>query len=667
MKTNTKPHRVKVGELTYADLARDEETPVVLYGLGDFYELSDKDYFTNTYGRFEKGKTLPTNQRYNLVAALADCGVTQRTFKQFISDKSTEELFQFLQHIDSFGFKSSVLYTLALKGSLPSIESLLAETIYQVLFVGSSMDDNRDELYSIRDEALGCVDTRVDSVKALTCAEKMVEHAISQLDIKEKPSADSVLKRVFDPDRVILLDNNKYAMAKKIYDVEQWVGKACREELEPLQLDFTPTRACRLGDDQKRAVCGVSTGNRVVVLQGMPGTGKSTVIEALYAMQPEDSVLITAYTKKACSVLTARIMDYSLGEDKGVRSLMSCYFKSLNNKKFCEALRNVRMLVVDESSMLSSGLLWYTKSILNKCASDCRLVLVGDVNQLPPVKSYGRPLKTLVAAKEILGTQVFVLDTFRRSSSVEIFKSFCKMMKAGTHQIDASTDGCVKLYKANSVDNAVRAVARMLVDSEQSNKNTFAVAETNALCNSINLETSRALYGDKLHFRRIKEGDEIAARHIIPDLVGMRVVAVRDVCSRRGERKFCNNEMGRVTEVTEDTVSVFHEIYRREIVLTRQELEESFQVAYCATVFKFQGSEDSEVIYAFDSDMNFSSGLNKWSLFSQMREQKYVALSRPRDRLHIVAVSRKGSNAFNEVDSLSIKVVDSETAKMYLC
>ena len=67
MKTNTKPHRVKVGELTYADLARDEETPVVLYGLGDFYELSDKDYFTNTYGRFEKGKTLPTNQRYNLV------------------------------------------------------------------------------------------------------------------------------------------------------------------------------------------------------------------------------------------------------------------------------------------------------------------------------------------------------------------------------------------------------------------------------------------------------------------------------------------------------------------------------------------------------------------------------------------------------------------------
>jgi len=663
MKQN-KVRRVKAGSLSYADLACEDEI-VSVYGLEKFYVLDpEKDYFANSYGRFEKGQTLKQNQRYNLIAALTDQGISNREFKEFCNSKSPAQMFKFLQNVDSIGFKSAILYTVAILGAMPPLEAILARKIFEVLFESSSIEDAGDVLYDIREQMLGDRDTKIDSVKALTCAEKMASALLDQLPLKGKPSKDSVLKHVFDTDRVVLLDNEKYVMSKRIYAVENWVLKAIHEPLPPLPIDISPVRSCRLGDDQKKAVVGVMTGPRLSVLVGIPGSGKTTVIEAIYAMKGEDTTCLTAYTKKACSVLSSRIMDYSLGKDKGVRSLMSCYFKLQNNAKFAQSLKSVDMVIVDESSMLSSVLLWYAWRIVEECAPDCRLVLVGDHNQLPPVKSYGRPFQTLIAAKSVLDVKVCMLDTFRRSSSVEIYNAFCKMMKAGTHEIKSG--GCVALYKSKDPESAVDAVAHKLVASEHGPRNTFSIAETNQLCDAVNLATVKALYGDRLHYRKVKEGDKVGIRHVIPDLEGMRVVAVRDVCTRRGERKICNNEMGRITAVANDCIVVYHEIYKREISFSYTEMYENFQVAYCSTVFKFQGSEDSEVIYLFDSDMNFQSGMNKWSLFSQMREQKYVALSRPRDKLHIVAISRDHEDACTEVEGITIKVVDSPKANMYI-
>lgn len=663
MKQN-KVRRVKAGTLSYADLACEDVT-VTVYGLEQFYVLDpEKDYFTNSYGRFEKGQTLRQNQRYNLIAALTDQGISNREFKEFCKTKTPAQLFKFLQNVDSIGFKSAILYTIAILGAMPPLETILARKIFEVLFESSSIEDSGDVLYDIRENVLGDRDTKIDSTKALICAEKMVSALLDQLPLQDKPSKDSVLKLVFDDERVVLLDNNKYVMSKRIYDVENWVLTAIHEEVPPLPVDISPVRACRLGEDQKKAVVGMMTGPRLSVLVGIPGSGKTTTIEAVYAMKGDDTTCITSYTKKACSVLSARLMDYSLGKDKGVRSLMSCYFKMKNNMKFAQSLKNVDMVIMDESSMLSSVLLWYAWRIVQECSPDCRLVLVGDHNQLPPVKSYGRPFQTLIAAQSVLGVKVCMLDTFRRSSSMEIYNAFCKMMEAGTHEIKSG--GCVTLYKSKDPESAVDAVAQKLVASEHGPRNTFSIAETNQLCDAVNLATVKALYGDRLHYRKVKEGDKVGIRHVIPDLEGMRVVAVRDVCTRRGERKICNNEMGHITAVADNCIVVYHEIYKREVSFTYNEMYENFQVAYCSTVFKFQGSEDSEVIYLYDSDMNFRTGMNKWALFSQMREQKYVALSRPREKLHIIAISRDHEEACTGVDSLTIKVVDSPKANMYI-
>ncbi|MFN9385765.1 MAG: ATP-dependent RecD-like DNA helicase [Cyanobacteriota bacterium] len=171
------------------------------------------------------------------------------------------------------------------------------------------------------------------------------------------------------------------------------------------------TSAAPLDDQQRRAVAEVLA-KGLVLLEGGPGTGKtSTVAAMISAVQqhcPQARIHLAAPTGKAAA---------RLGQASGDRHPCSTLHRLLEQRgdRF---LRNrhhplrLDLLIVDEVSMVDLELM---AALLEALPASCRLVLVGDPAQLPPVAP-GAVLAALQrpAPRAALGDAAVRLETTYR-------------------------------------------------------------------------------------------------------------------------------------------------------------------------------------------------------------------------------------------------------------
>ena len=135
--------------------------------------------------------------------------------------------------------------------------------------------------------------------------------------------------------------------------------------------------------------------SNLVFLQGGPGTGKTTlIINLILELLRIDNFLnigLSAPTGKA----TARLKE-ALNDKKNIsfsKFLDQIEFQTLNrwilnsqNKslKLKFKLKELDIFIIDEMSMVNIDLI---ESVLNLLAKDCKIILVGDKNQLSPVNN----------------------------------------------------------------------------------------------------------------------------------------------------------------------------------------------------------------------------------------------------------------------------------------
>lgn len=144
----------------------------------------------------------------------------------------------------------------------------------------------------------------------------------------------------------------------------------------------------KLSVEQRQAV-EMSLNSRVMILTGGPGCGKTFVLKAIYEIQ---KALNRKVALCAPTGLAAKRMTASIGEQAyTLHKLLGLGRKSRTDETMqvieelegsTSALENVNVVIVDESSMLSLDLL---HSLLAALGSNRRLILVGDVDQLPSI------------------------------------------------------------------------------------------------------------------------------------------------------------------------------------------------------------------------------------------------------------------------------------------
>ena len=221
---------------------------------------------------------------------------------------------------------------------------------------------------------------------------------------------------------------------KRFYlnDIYRWEVSACENlrrinqsaedfKSDEVNIDFDKIEN-RMGisfsDEQKEAVKGAIS-NGITVITGGPGTGKTTILRAITMLLREmgDSVALAAPTGRAAKRIKEstgyrgytihRLLEASIDEKKD-----EVIFRR-NQENPIEA----DAVIIDEASMIDVELM---SRLLEACTDSIRLVLVGDVDQLPPVGP-GSVLRDIIDSEYIHTTSL--KSIFRQAEESKIVVS----------------------------------------------------------------------------------------------------------------------------------------------------------------------------------------------------------------------------------------------------
>ena len=145
----------------------------------------------------------------------------------------------------------------------------------------------------------------------------------------------------------------------------------------------------------------------LLVLTGGPGTGKTTTLNGILALYEKRKlrVLLAAPTGRAAK----RMCEVTGREAKTLHRLLEVQFGDNDRQTFARNMEHpleADAVIVDELSMVDVQLFW---GLLDALPLGCRLIMVGDSDQLPPVGA-GNVLQDIIASgllPVVALTQVF--------------------------------------------------------------------------------------------------------------------------------------------------------------------------------------------------------------------------------------------------------------------
>lgn len=177
-------------------------------------------------------------------------------------------------------------------------------------------------------------------------------------------------------------------------------------------------------DLQKKAIKTALTAN-VMVLTGGPGTGKTTAVNAILDLfeKSGERVALAAPTGRAAK----RLSELTGRESKTIHRLLEVDYQAKSETiRFVHNEKNklrADVVVIDEMSMVD---IFLFESLLHALRPSCRLVLIGDTDQLPSVGA-GNVLKGLIDGKLI--PVVRLTEVFRQASKSLIIKNAHRIVK----------------------------------------------------------------------------------------------------------------------------------------------------------------------------------------------------------------------------------------------
>ncbi len=180
----------------------------------------------------------------------------------------------------------------------------------------------------------------------------------------------------------------KVVLSYKNYAIEKMIAKSLfllnsrNIDLAPIKVNFDyifKKTSVELTEEQKKAVIS-AVNNRITIITGGPGTGKTTIIRAIIESLEKDgkAVLVAAPTGRAAK----RIEETSFYQASTIHRMLKI---SPETRKFVHNEQNplrADAIIVDEFSMVDFFIFY---SLLKAISQHTRLIIIGDKDQLPSV------------------------------------------------------------------------------------------------------------------------------------------------------------------------------------------------------------------------------------------------------------------------------------------
>jgi exodeoxyribonuclease V alpha subunit len=390
----------------------------------------------------------------------------------------------------------------------------------------------------------------------------------------------------------------------------------------------------RLAENQIKAIQGALE-NKVLVITGGPGTGKTTIIKAVLKIfsRIKAGIMLAAPTGRAAK----RMSEATGHEAKTIHRLLEYSLQKGGFQRNEDKPLDGDVLIVDEASMIDTLLMHH---LLKAVPSPATFILVGDVNQLPSVGA-GNVLKDIIASGSV--PVVTLTEIFRQAQASRIIVNAHKINNGILPLVERSDrfDPQNDFYFIEQEDpEKVLEIILELAKTRIPRRFSFDPIDDIQVLTPMHRGTVGAGNLNKRLQALLNPGEGEVIRGDRSYRVHDKVMQIRN----NYDKEVFNGDIGGISRICPEDHEVVICFDGRDVVYDFSELDE-IVLAYAVSVHKSQGSEYPVVVFPI---------LTQHFVLLQ-RNLIYTAVTRGR-RLVVMVGSRK---------ALAIGVSNNKTQQRY--
>jgi exodeoxyribonuclease V alpha subunit len=373
-------------------------------------------------------------------------------------------------------------------------------------------------------------------------------------------------------------------VAQRLLDISHY-----QLSLETLNLKAVDT-GIQLAPAQQEAVHKAMVSGLLVVTGG-PGTGKTTTIRSLLRLFQLHGleVMLAAPTGRAAKRMTEatgleaktlhRLLEYSQTEGEG--------FAFQRNE---DRPLKAHVVIVDEVSMVDLPLFFH---LLKAIPQGCKLILVGDMDQLPSVGP-GNVLRDIIHSGAVAVARLN--QVFRQAGQSAIITN-AHLVNSGEMPDTGGQDSDFFFISESEPEQILSSIMDLCSQRLPRYKNKDAIADIQVLSpmrrntlgvDNLNLHLQERLNPPAPYKTEIRGGGHTFR-------LGDKVMQIRN----NYQKEVFNGDIGRITYINQDdgelTVRYPDMDHARDVMYEQSELDE-LSLSYAVSVHKSQGSEYPVVV-----------------------------------------------------------------------
>ncbi|MBS0585273.1 MAG: ATP-dependent RecD-like DNA helicase [Verrucomicrobia bacterium] len=342
------------------------------------------------------------------------------------------------------------------------------------------------------------------------------------------------------------------------------------------------TLSIRLAPEQMTALKR-SLEEKVHIITGGPGTGKSTVTKAILTVHAKltEKIILCAPTGRAAK----RLGDICRRKAFTIHSILEYDFTNGGFKRNQDNPLECELLIIDESSMIDTYLM---HSLLKAIPPSARVIFIGDIDQLPSIGP-GNVLKDLIESQKIPVTRLFQIFRQAKGSQItiaahDINRGIFPLLKSPPEESD------LLFYQLEEPEEIIHNIVDLVKNKLPAQFSWDPYRDIQVLSpmrkGVIGIENLNVVL--QKHLNKEEFGVARMGRHF---RLGDKVMQTRN----NYKKMVFNGDIGRIEEVDLDEETLAVSFEHHEVVYEFSELDE-LTLAYAVSVHKYQGSEAPAIL-----------------------------------------------------------------------